>query len=68
MGLEIEVEVETEKKVSLSVFYERRREDGTYTPVTPLSTTVPGRVFPFLSACWEFVAKNLLIQVSSTDP
>ena len=57
MCLKVKVKVETayESKRKFS----RIRRSRTYTPVTPLSTTVPGRVLPFLSACRLLVGKNL---------
>ena len=73
MRLKVEVKVETvdthpshksrqmNKETSE---YETRwpEEDDAYTAVTPLSTTVPGLVFPFLSANWESVGKNLVFE------
>ena len=50
MGLEVEVEAISIKPLNQNVFCEERRRIS-YTSVIPLSTTVPGFVFPFLSAC-----------------
>jgi hypothetical protein len=58
VSLEVEVEVEA---VTWGVRYFSGEHgwDEAYTAVTPLSTTVPGRVLPFLSACGPLTGKNL---------
>jgi hypothetical protein len=51
MSLQVEIEIETVTMSMACVV----AKGGAYTAVTPLSTTVPGRVLPFLSAYAEFV-------------
>ena len=46
----------------------RVHEEGAYTPLTPLSTMVPGFMFLFLETWTESVAQNLNEKVINRPP
>ena len=68
MRLQVKIVVKSARDYSVRQYEQAQHElGGTHTPVIPLSTTVPGRVFPFLSANSELVGKNLrrFVQIRS---
>jgi hypothetical protein len=58
MRLKVEIEIETSIQVYGKELNDARGKES-YTDVTPLSTTVPGRVFPFVSASRRVVGNSL---------